>query len=139
MQPILFFFSSRRRHTRSYGDWSSDVCSSDLVRDPLRHAAGRDPAGLGVADLAGYAAAEFEADLRQLRGLAGPGLASDDHYLVIPDDLGDLVLQLADRKLRWIRDHGHGAPACLHPGLGHRQFRANLAERLLARVGVAQR
>src|SRR6266705_3042744 len=27
-QP-LFFFSSRRRHTSSYGDWSSDVCSSD--------------------------------------------------------------------------------------------------------------
>src|SRR5207248_7466670 len=26
------FFSSRRRHTRSYGDWSSDVCSSDLDR-----------------------------------------------------------------------------------------------------------
>src|SRR5207248_7772883 len=29
-----FFFSSRRRHTRSYGDWSSDVCSSDLMRSP---------------------------------------------------------------------------------------------------------
>src|SRR5437867_6610577 len=28
----VFFFSSRRRHTRSYGDWSSDVCSSDLLR-----------------------------------------------------------------------------------------------------------
>src|SRR5207248_8837604 len=27
---FYFFFSSRRRHTRSYGDWSSDVCSSDL-------------------------------------------------------------------------------------------------------------
>src|SRR5207248_9813983 len=27
----FFFFSSRRRHTRSYGDWSSDVCSSDLI------------------------------------------------------------------------------------------------------------
>src|SRR5207248_5722919 len=26
----MYFFSSRRRHTRSYGDWSSDVCSSDL-------------------------------------------------------------------------------------------------------------
>src|SRR5437764_12143807 len=25
-----FFFSSRRRHTRYIGDWSSDVCSSDL-------------------------------------------------------------------------------------------------------------
>src|SRR5207248_4841384 len=28
---LFFFFSSRRRHTRSYGDWSSDVCSSDLA------------------------------------------------------------------------------------------------------------
>src|SRR5699024_11312846 len=27
---ICFFFSSRRRHTRSKRDWSSDVCSSDL-------------------------------------------------------------------------------------------------------------
>src|SRR5256885_10933481 len=29
---IFFFFSSRRRHTRLQGDWSSDVCSSDLKR-----------------------------------------------------------------------------------------------------------
>src|SRR5438876_7788571 len=28
--PLVFFFSSRRRHTRWTGDWSSDVCSSDL-------------------------------------------------------------------------------------------------------------
>src|ERR671932_314743 len=28
---LLFFFSSRRRHTRSLCDWSSDVCSSDLL------------------------------------------------------------------------------------------------------------
>src|SRR6267378_2626245 len=27
---VHFFFSSRRRHTRSLRDWSSDVCSSDL-------------------------------------------------------------------------------------------------------------
>src|SRR5437763_16827465 len=27
----VFFFSSRRRHTRYIGDWSSDVCSSDLA------------------------------------------------------------------------------------------------------------
>src|SRR5437879_7785473 len=27
----MFFFSSRRRHTRYIGDWSSDVCSSDLA------------------------------------------------------------------------------------------------------------
>src|SRR5256885_15966927 len=30
LQEIFFFFSSRRRHTRLQGDWSSDVCSSDL-------------------------------------------------------------------------------------------------------------
>src|SRR5438876_10716437 len=29
---FFFFFSSRRRHTRWTGDWSSDVCSSDLVQ-----------------------------------------------------------------------------------------------------------
>src|SRR2546430_17436193 len=29
---IIFFFSSRRRHTRFDCDWSSDVCSSDLYR-----------------------------------------------------------------------------------------------------------
>src|SRR2546426_2204550 len=29
---FFFFFSSRRRHTRLQGDWSSDVCSSDLLR-----------------------------------------------------------------------------------------------------------
>src|ERR1039457_619033 len=28
---LFFFFSSRRRHTRLQGDWSSDVCSSDLA------------------------------------------------------------------------------------------------------------
>src|SRR5260221_1228446 len=34
MFRVLFFFSSRRRHTRSLCDWSSDVCSSDLRRRP---------------------------------------------------------------------------------------------------------
>src|SRR5688572_33392684 len=32
---MLFFFSSRRRHTRFDCDWSSDVCSSDLLLDDL--------------------------------------------------------------------------------------------------------
>src|SRR5207237_1992717 len=32
----LFFFSSRRRHTRFKCDWSSDVCSSDLLKDVMR-------------------------------------------------------------------------------------------------------
>src|SRR5688500_19802412 len=32
---FIFFFSSRRRHTRLQGDWSSDVCSSDLDTSKL--------------------------------------------------------------------------------------------------------
>src|SRR2546430_10825099 len=31
LQSLIFFFSSRRRHTRFDCDWSSDVCSSDLA------------------------------------------------------------------------------------------------------------
>src|SRR5690606_8134235 len=34
-----FFFSSRRRHTRFSRDWSSDVCSSDLMRNKVKIAA----------------------------------------------------------------------------------------------------
>src|SRR5690606_39714478 len=30
---LSFFFSSRRRHTRFSRDWSSDVCSSDLIQE----------------------------------------------------------------------------------------------------------
>src|SRR5256885_8542682 len=36
---FFFFFSSRRRHTRLQGDWSSDVCSSDLGRRVQRRPA----------------------------------------------------------------------------------------------------
>src|SRR5205814_6232835 len=35
---LLFFFSSRRRHTRCLSDWSSDVCSSDLEQFFSSHA-----------------------------------------------------------------------------------------------------
>src|SRR5436853_4163630 len=36
MSVCYFFFSSRRRHTRCLSDWSSDVCSSDLLTDVPR-------------------------------------------------------------------------------------------------------
>src|SRR5207249_6952571 len=56
------FFSSRRRHTRSKRDWSSDVCSSDLAGDlqPARDAevvaVEEEPIGLaGARDGAGHA------------------------------------------------------------------------------------
>src|SRR2546429_2338945 len=42
---FIFFFSSRRRHTRCSRDWSSDVCSSDLLRLELLGGHGRHGAG----------------------------------------------------------------------------------------------
>src|SRR6266496_5941920 len=43
LRPLFFFFSSRRRHTRSLRDWSSDVCSSDLEGLPPEHREGAIP------------------------------------------------------------------------------------------------
>src|SRR5256885_1306869 len=45
MYCFFFFFSSRRRHTRLQGDWSSDVCSSDLSFDA------QSPNAPGLADI----------------------------------------------------------------------------------------
>src|SRR3712207_7367229 len=50
LSRFFFFFSSRRRHTRYWRDWSSDVCSSDLVGDDLvERQTGRLPVLLAVA------------------------------------------------------------------------------------------
>src|SRR5256886_4377023 len=48
----LFFFSSRRRHTRFDCDWSSDVCSSDLSSHSIGVVSGKARAG-DLQDLAG--------------------------------------------------------------------------------------
>src|SRR5437762_5843672 len=50
---FFFFFSSRRRHTRYIGDWSSDVCSSDLVSDGADAAADGGGAGALRGDAEG--------------------------------------------------------------------------------------
>src|SRR5256885_11781918 len=49
---MFFFFSSRRRHTRLQGDWSSDVCSSDLGHGAAHAGAARHAA---LRELAGHA------------------------------------------------------------------------------------
>src|SRR5699024_11279894 len=69
---IAFFISSRRRHTRSKRDWSSDVCSSDLIAAALlvaRSATTR--ASLPPSDLATSRAAAM---LRWLDRIAGPSV-----------------------------------------------------------------
>src|SRR5262249_59917443 len=52
---FVLFFSSRRRHTRLVSDWSSDVCSSDLVAVIPGDGIGKEvlPEGMRVLDAAG--------------------------------------------------------------------------------------
>src|SRR2546421_4350209 len=60
---VVFFFSSRRRHTRSDRDWSSDVCSSDLyIYDPKTNWRGGEIAGRQVG---GYDMARRLEDVRK--------------------------------------------------------------------------
>src|SRR5439155_4417206 len=70
-QTGVFFFSSRRRHTRWPRDWSSDVCSSDLELMLLGAIAGAEMAmrdvGIPVTPGAGVAAAA-----EHYRGTAAP-------------------------------------------------------------------
>src|SRR5882762_9510551 len=92
-----FFFSSRRRHTRFKCDWSSDVCSSDLLAGPrtgvaahavLQHDADQRPKRGCVPervqpeypDAAGVRTAEALADLDG-GGLAGPVRAEQREHL----------------------------------------------------------
>ena len=56
-----FFFSSRRRHTSYIGDWSSDVCSSDLVEIVRKVGVGREHLHLHLLDPA--VGAEDERDI----------------------------------------------------------------------------
>ena len=72
---------------------------SQLVGDALRHRAGGQPPGLGVPDGAADAAAEFQADLGQLSGLARPGFAGDDDHLVRQYRRADFLPSLTDRQV----------------------------------------
>src|SRR5690348_3574343 len=65
----LFFFSSRRRHTRWTGDWSSDVCSSDL--DEEEGAVGLLVDGDGVAAAEAGAVDPFLRQADDVRRAAG--------------------------------------------------------------------
>src|SRR5207302_5987076 len=88
----FFFFSSRRRHTRFSRDWSSDVCSSDLVTPKV-----------GSAFLIGATAdvtgrLELDAAL-----ILGPGLVSSMSYSVNPPRSEERRVGKECRS-RWLAD-----------------------------------
>ena len=109
-----------------------------LLGDALGDGAGGDAAGLGVADLAGDAAAELEADLGQLGGLARPGLAGHDHDLVVPDRLGDVVPALADRQFCGVADVGDRFAAPGYPAGRPLDLGGQLGDGLVAGGLVAE-
>src|SRR5260221_10532583 len=81
-REVFFFFSSRRRHTRSLCDWSSDVCSSDLFdlrsdrQFELSQGLGVETAGArGAAQVLGQLELAVTAQVEQLHALVAVGIA----------------------------------------------------------------
>ena len=87
-------------------DFEADVFADfgiEFLGDAGGDAAGGDAARLGVADHAGDAAAELEADLGELRGFARSRFAADDDDLVVIDDGGEFFALGGDGEFggRW--------------------------------------
>src|SRR5579885_2117342 len=105
---LLFFFSSRRRHTRSKRDWSSDVCSSDLARQLRRPGAERQHDFLGrVITARGRRrgdAALLAAEAAHLRALVDCAAAGEYHAR----EFGDVALrpQPCVARMEVRADHG---------------------------------
>src|SRR3712207_3128880 len=80
---FFFFFSSRRRHTRYWRDWSSDVCSSDLLA-PVAAKLGIDLVWFGVLICVNMQTSfmhpPFGFALFYLRGIAPREVRSRDIY-----------------------------------------------------------
>src|SRR5215217_9286020 len=98
MNEGMFFFSSRRRHTRYWRDWSSDVCSSDLLAAAVRdvRSGGR---RAHVRERAGGPRGRGGADRRRLRHLRAGGPA--EHVPPLRPGSGvtflERALELAER------------------------------------------
>src|SRR5699024_12203800 len=88
----VFCFSSRRRHTRSKRDWSSDVCSSDLGPPASTTRAGR-RVDVGAAPPAGAVAGSVCGSTGSTggRGGAGSGAGVVDNDEEEAEDGGDSV------------------------------------------------
>src|SRR5438034_11027772 len=104
---VLFFFSSRRRHTRSLCDWSSDVCSSDL-RD-IRLVVATDAAceGLNLQTLGTlinvdlpWNPSRLEQRLGRIKRFGQARRTVDMLNLIYHDTQDEQVYQVLSRRLR---------------------------------------
>src|SRR2546422_10237321 len=89
---MVFFFSSRRRHTRCSRDWSSDVCSSDLSlgrRFVIFNLQDADSASLGWLEIEAEAELRGERRPRGIVGVIAAGiLAAERGVLQLPEGGG---------------------------------------------------
>src|SRR2546430_1337939 len=88
---IFFFFSSRRRHTRFDCDWSSDVCSSDLIKQAIGRLGGESRP---------VSAQELGEAMAEIKG---------DDEPVEPAQVQKLLRQAHDRELIDLAKEGDGA------------------------------
>src|SRR5256886_1568220 len=108
LEDIFFFFSSRRRHTIFDCDWSSDVCSSDLILAPRLNAAGRiGDANDGLRLLLSDDPQEAAAIARELETLNARRQALDQRILDEAVELAERVLRPEDRALVLAADAWH--------------------------------
>src|SRR2546429_3008259 len=112
---FYFFFSSRRRHTRCSRDWSSDVCSSDLILDDFAAAGGERAVSKSYRDADDEVAQRSKAESQRAAVVAGKHAANggflrpqriDGKALAV---LGERLLQSLDRAACFHRD-GEVAP-----------------------------
>src|SRR3712207_2067314 len=136
-QTFFFFFSSKRRHTRYWRDWSSDVCSFRSPRDVVVCAAGsmpgdlhkmwrvRDPKGYHVEY--GYSCMGYE-----IPGGIGIRMASPDRdvfvmigdgsYLMMPTELVTAVQEGVKIVVVLVQNHGFASIGALSEQLGSQRF-----------------
>src|SRR5438874_3072995 len=88
----IFFFSSRRRHTRSLRDWSSDVCSSDLLERTQRFGIARVFEPSRIAGVKKQPGGQIECLL---------GARSDDDLLSVATHSARSANVLCDRLAQW--------------------------------------
>src|SRR6266581_342009 len=93
----FFFFSSRRRHTRWTGDWSSDVCSSDLETPPLF----RMPVAVRLGTASGDVVKRVDLTARE-QTIEIAGLSGSPTMVVFDDGNAILKELMFDQPTAWL-------------------------------------
>src|SRR5256885_4675136 len=131
---FFFFFSSRRRHTRLQGDWSSDVCSSDLARE----ASGTLAVLAAVLAAAALVACEQPAGLNEPTPTVSSLMVSPQAITLLPNQVADFMAvrvtstgDTAPMSVTWSVTSGAVTHTASNGGRHHRPYKAGPATRAL--------